>query len=746
MMTPESMVSDVALSYSRQPTAWLSGHELARARNQVCDKDALQQKGAPTCRRLFLVSGQQQQRQMIVAGTLRLTSSVWKSAVSNERRLLVLCCLFVGIAFPAAVNLAAGADPPPEPAASIPVSDRQWLTDYPVRASDPDQQTTLRAGFIPEPDRPVWGQPLAVNLTVVNIGDADFEFMFGGDYRGTGRHNRIKIRITDVHGNELNDPLANRPDLGGLSTFEVITSRGQPFHRNIDLNQFRSIPGPGKYRVACEFAFDEPYSDRKDFPKPVIRSEFDLTIRPRREDNIHQVLSDLQKRTDASPPEKLPELMRRIAEFGNEHALPLMQTYLASDSSPHQIAACSALPLIPGGKSLQTAVEALHSENTLLRTAAAGALGQYPDAEGVEALLLALSQHEQESPFRNALLCALGATKSGRAVPVLEQSLTGATQDRFAAVEGLAQMGGPQATAILRRHADVDDLALRLRIVQALATSLREPIEPEWLLPIMMCRRHNSREWLDSLSMVRIWCGPDALPALLSVVDYEVPWSHRNFWVLHHAAAAKGAPKFAYEYDPNSQGTPEQHRQNRELLARLKTLAGPIPEQHFWPEPPIIELKTHPPIDFSVHLSTLKGKGETKATVVCGFFRETWDRNGGSSSFHPTGPHASTYQVANDVRAILSSAARAKESGLTARQIAALRELSLPAKAPVIKEGLTLLYIWWQESPPGHVRSRARIRLQNAVQRAVQQYHTDHVAFAAAAGKIMAAESHTPGQ
>jgi hypothetical protein len=252
-----------------------------------------------------------------------------------------------------------------------------------------------------------------------------------------------------------------------------------------------------------------------------------------------------------------------------------------------------------------------------------------------------------------------------------------------------------------------------------------------------MCRRHNSREWLDSLSLVRVWGGDKALPALLSCLDFDVPWSHRNFWILHYAEPTKGAPKFQYIYDPNSQGTPEEHEENRRTLEMLRGFAGPIPESSVWPSQPVPVLETDPPIDFTTTLSTAEGEGETRATVKCGFYQESWDRNGGSMSFSPSEAYRPTYRMAEDVRAILRSPERAKQSGLTEQQLQELRKLDIPAKYPVITEGLTLLYIWWQESPDGPIRQRARAHLCDSVRAAVQKHHTDHTTFAVAARKIM---------
>lgn len=627
-------------------------------------------------------------------------------------------------------------DSPADAVPPIPASQRAYLSDYAVESDEPANRTTLRAGFVPHKPQIVWGEPVTLTMTAVNIGAADFRFNFGGDYRGSGRHNRIRIVVTDGDGNELPDPQADRMHLGGMSSFELVTPRGESFTRTIDITKFRTIPGPGQYKVTCSFAFDEPYTKVKDRRKPVIKSSFAFTILERTPARVSDVLDELQIRVDHTEPGQLPASMAAIAQFGQADALPRLQAYIDSGSQPHQTAAYSALPIVPGKASLETAVAGLDAPGIDLRSAAAEALGRFPNASGVDALLAAVSRTKSPSRAREVLLQSLGTTKSERALSILSQSLEDTELGiRLAAVDGLARMGGPDAIATLRKHAESDDLAFRFRVVRTLAQKLRVPIDPDLLTPILMCRRHNSREWLDSLSTLRIRCGEDALPVLLSVVDFDRPWSHRNFWILHNARYAKGAPEFDYIYDPNSRGTPEQHEENRKLLARLKPLAAPRPKQTFWPEPPVPELKTDPPIDFSVQLATPKGSGEMSATVTCGFLKKTWNRNGGRLSFVPTDPHAATYQVAKNVRAILKSEESIDESGLTDEQIEELRQLTIPFEAPDLH--LTLLYIWWQESPDGLVRVRAHDRLCNAVQRTVQQHHLDHVAFAAAARKIL---------
>ena len=252
---------------------------------------------------------------------------------------------------------------------------------------------------------------------------------------------------------------------------------------------------------------------------------------------------------------------------------------------------------------------------------------------------------------------------------------------------------------------------------------------------LLLPKRHNSREWLDSLSAVRVRGGKQAVPALLSCVDYDVPWSHRNFWILHNVKYAPGAPEFDYLYDPNSTGTAEQHAQNRQTLKKLRPLSGPIGESTVWiTTAPTLEV--NPPVDFTP-IVTEPAPGETLATIRCGFFQLTQNRNMGGERFEPTDDYRPIYQMADKVQAILNSPEVANESGLSEQQLKELRQLPIPDRSLVIKEGLSLLYIWWQESPAGPIRQRARDELGDCVRAAVQQFHVDQVNFATAARKIM---------
>lgn len=623
-----------------------------------------------------------------------------------------------------------GIDAPRGAAPAIAPAMAAYLTDY-IAAPGTGHQTTLRAGFYPAKGDIVWGEPLVLTFSISNIGNADFEFQFGGDYRGFGRHNRIKIQITDADGMELPDPMSGRHDFGGIVTTELITPGGADFAKSIDLTQFRKIPGPGKYMVEC--AFDTRERHPENSSGIIIRSRFPFSILERTPERVAAVLDELQASMMEASESDLPGAFEAMARFGQSDAVSRLAAFAKAGANPRRIAALGALPLAPGDAALQVALQATSDPDATIRSAAYSAIGHMALPRGIDVLLEAFDR--ESSPVNESILLALGSTKSHRALSVLSNALQDLSPLRFTAIAALVRFGGEDAVKTLQQHVDSPDLAFRYQIVKGLVNDLNSPLDTAWLMPILMCRRHNSREWLDSLSMVRIRAGVSAVPVLLSCVDFDIPWSHRNFWVLHNVRYAQGAPDFDYQYDPNSTGSAEQHARNRETLKRLRPLAAPILEPTVW-QTHVPLLQTDPPIDFTVRL-TDPAEGQTMATVECGFFRETWDRNGGQTSFQPTDDYKVLYRVPDDIRSLLNSTDRIKGSDLSEQQLNDLRALAIPLPSPVVEEGLTLLYIWWQESPEGPIRQRARDELCDCVRAAVQKHHTNHVTFAAAVRKIL---------
>jgi hypothetical protein len=634
----------------------------------------------------------------------------------------------------------------------IPAGQKLYLKDY-------DAQTNkIRSGFIPYKAELVWGEPLEVKFTVENLGTNNFNFMFGGDYRGTGRHDRFKITITNAIGDALPDPIARIMDFGGFLQ-SVNLKTGQNFTNVIDLTAFRVIAKPGIYTVSCSFAFDERWV-QKGQTNPVVNSTFKLTILERTPERVAKVLDELVAKAQATHGQDLGETLTLIASFGKDDAVPRLAQLAENGSVELRAAAIGALSLIPTDASLDIVLASLKDSDPIIRAAAAGSLGTMQKPRGVDALLDALPK--EKSPVAEAIVLALGTSKSDRAFPVITNTLdAGEIELQKAGVNALVNFGGSNAVAALTQRINTNYLSLRYEIVLALAEKLHQPMQTQWLSPVLIGREQN-HEWLDSLRLLRMSAGDQAIPALLSYLDFDAAWSGRNWWILETGVKpCPHAPPCDYEYDPNSDGTLEQRQKNLQLLQALKPLAAPLP---MFSIRPIISLpaylKTDPPIDFTPSFKEIKDGG---VKIKSGFLTVTTWRHRGKTSYSVSDSYRSLYQYGKRFRSLLNDAKRREELKITPEQLKQLEELlhqfALKLCASrVINNKVSNFYQelvvvnnydipfdddWfflkmnYFEAPAGSIHEQAKVDLMSAIQTFSQNYHAGTVEFVEAAKKVL---------
>ncbi len=554
------------------------------------------------------------------------------------------------------------------------------VTATPSKASDPQfylqdyatSNTTLRAGFVPYKAQLVLGEPLQLTFRVENLGPGHFAFVFGGDWQPTGRHDRFKITVMGADGNVLPDPRATQFELGGMAR-QVRLTPGQSFSNIINLLDFRTIEKPGEYSVKCSFAFDSRWTAKKDQTNPVVSASFQLSILERTPERVLQVLDELVAKVQASRGKELAEILGLVARFGGEDAVPPLGQFATHGTTEQRVASLGALSLIPADESLEILLKGMNDPDTAIRIAAVGALGVIQMPRAVDALIMALPG--QQSPVAKALLRALGTCKSERALPVLTNVLESGTVDlQRAAVNALAIYGGPGAIAVLKPRVNASDLGLRYEVVLALAEKLHQPMSPHWLLPMLMSREQTPEcpEWVDSLRLVRMYAGDQAIPTLLSCLDFEAAWSGRNWWILNAVAACRNAPPAYYEYDPNSNGTSAAWARNLRTLERLKPLAGPIPALPPHPKkPPVPFLRTDPPIDFTPKLTDLADGG---VEISSGFLTLQIYRGTEKHIYSPTEAYSSAYQISSRALSLLNRPEPYPQLGVTSLQAKQLDE------------------------------------------------------------------------
>jgi HEAT repeat protein len=591
--------------------------------------------------------------------------------------------------------------------------------------------TTLRAGFVPAKAQLVQGEPLEVTFTVENLGPKEFQFLFGCDTRGKGRHDRFKIAVT-TGGKLLPDPRERFGNFGGLGCFQTLKP-GQTFTNTIDLTHFRTIDAAGVYTVSCRFAFDEPGVVKKGLAKPVVESLFHLTILERTPERVAYVLDELVAKAQSAKDRDLAAVLALIARFGQNDAVGRLVRLAEKGPVSQRAAALATLGQVPTDASLKATVKGLKDADPIIRAAAAGALGAMRQPRAVEALLAALPG--EKPPVADAVLVALGTSRSERALAALVRTLGQDTPMlKPAAVTALVAHGSPGAVAALQKQVQTSDLSLRYRVILALAEKLGQPMKTDWLLPLLM-RRALDSEWLDTLRLLRMYGGERAIPALLSGLDFEAPWSGRNWWILHQVAACPKAPAIAYTHDPNREGTPAEVEQNRRTLAALKKLAGPVPTRALAPKPQRVPyLETDPPIDFKPILKTVQGAVEIKS----GFLQVTLNRTSCSCPYSPSERYRPIYQLAQHVRWLVRYPDLYRGLGITAQQAEQLGRLP-PASEWPNGTGWTELYRAYKEAPPGPLQERAREDLCDAIRVASQGHHAAVAALAEAARKALTA-------
>ena len=638
----------------------------------------------------------------------------------------------------------------------IPVEQKSYLKDYVA------PMTTIRAGFIPYKAQLVWGEPLQATFTVQNLGTNNFNFTFGGDYEGTGRHDRFKIAITDPTGELLSDPHANPAFLGGGMAELVDLKTGQIFTNVIDLTTFRIISKPGIYTVTCSFAFDDGWSQKVSI-NPVVTATFTLTILQRTPRRVAKVLDELVAKTQAIHGDDLGETLALIARFGKDDAVPRLAQLARNGPLELRSGALGALSMIPADASLDVVLRSLKDSNPAIRAAAVGSLGTMQKSRAVDALLASLPK--EEPLVAEAIVLALGTSKSDRAFPVITNLFdSGDTRLQRAAVNALANFGGSNAIAALTQRVSTNYLSLRYEIVFVLAEKLDQPIQAEWLLPVLI-GREQTREWLDSLPLLRMYGGEKAIPTMLSCLDFDVAWSGRNWWILNEVRACPNAPPADYEHDYNRDGTPEEREKNLRTLQALKPLAGPIPA--YVPRPRyagVPYLRTDPPIDFTPTFRDTEGGG---VEIKSGFLDFTQRQDGASlTPYSASDSYRVIYQASARFRSLPHRLERGAELGITSEQLTKLKDLLHQFAVRLCGSRVsdqrignlyndlvfwndncpsdgdwTFLWFDYKEAPAGPIREQAKADFIDSVRIFSQNYHAGTVEFVEAAKKIF-----TPAQ
>ena len=473
---------------------------------------------------------------------------------------------------------------------------------------------SLKAGFVPNKTTLVWGEPMFVTLTVQNLDEETFTFEFGGDYRGSGRHERFKIKVTDSDGKLLPDPSRGFHG-GGLLTLRVVQGRDVVVE-TVKLADFRSLPGPGEYTVSCRFDLVQGriMRGKPEFRVPV-ETTYKLTILPREPANVQRVLTELFNQSYRTSGAPLGKLIDTVCSFGKEDAVPGLVKMATDGDSTHRIAAIRGLGKVTTTQSLDTLLQADQEEQIAVRVAAITALGAFTDPPAVEAAVKALSDPNElicttaaaalgsmktdaamdalvarlpdaQPSVGAAVLHAMGATQSSRVFDIIVRSLANDVETiRRAALDAVINFPAERAANALRPYTTDSDMDFREEVIRKLAESLKQPIDPQWLVPVIKSR-NGARSIGDAPRLLRLYTGDKAAPALLSCLDFEnrAVRNYYNLTIMDQQLACDGlaVPWIA---DLNRDGSPDEIARNRRSLRCIKHWIDHY-KANPWVEPP----------------------------------------------------------------------------------------------------------------------------------------------------------------
>jgi len=481
----------------------------------------------------------------------------------------------------------------------------------------------VEAGFVPDKDEYVWGEPIQ-NLAFVvrNVGEEALTFDEGGDYRGSGRHERFKISAVDANGRAVTDPLAGRPNMGGMGT-RVTLEPGRRHVQLIAMHKRLRFAGPGVYTVTCKRTLNCDTGGEKAAPGVAVATTFRLTIRPYSPQRMRLVIEDLADRiragagvtprcpqtvlgrsTEIDKAARLHFAMSALAEINDGAAVAHLTRWLESRDPNIRSWGLRGLSKFSTGQVEGLLIGALRKDEVgHVRSEAARCLAAFRSPAAQAALIAALDDAEGgtrgraatslgsagladpntavtalgralrdgDSAVRTAASGALGR-RLGKALPKKAANLLlPMMDDSTAAVRreagiALALLGDKRAVAKIKQHIADDRTVLAQMLMK-----LGEPFDCAWITPIIRSRKGN--EWQNAIHFVRKHGGKEAAAALIGCLDFDKPTANYYNYTLCWQIAAAGGPRVTYHHDFDSDGTAAQQAHNAEAMKKLKAWA-----------------------------------------------------------------------------------------------------------------------------------------------------------------------------
>jgi beta-lactamase regulating signal transducer with metallopeptidase domain len=447
----------------------------------------------------------------------------------------------------------------------------------------------FEAGFVPDKTEYVWTEPMYYFTYVVkNTGNKTLSFKEGGDYRGGRSENH---KITAVDANDKPVPVPEMWDMGGIVQVKKLEP-GEVYTKMLPISRRLTFSGPGVYTVTGQRtlvlteSLDTMFDEQKNLKIPTGNS-FQLTIHPYSKERMANVIESLAAQiwnagnltpqpveytepTEMSKANRLHLALSSLTQIKDEAALGHLITMAKTGPPNLRIAAVKRLGEFTDDKVMNVVLETLGDEDETICAAAYEALATMKTDAAIDILIARLPQAQpQVTP---AILHAMGRTKSPRVFDLIVESLRHKdTIRRRAAVNGLVAFGGDDAVEALKTCVDDDDMDFREFVVGQLAKSLKQPIDAQWLVPVIWARK-NTDTLGDAPRLLRLYAGERAVPALLSCLDYENPSirGYYNWALIYDQGWCQRGLKIPWCSDLNRDDTPGEVEQNRTILQKIR--------------------------------------------------------------------------------------------------------------------------------------------------------------------------------
>ena len=340
------------------------------------------------------------------------------------------------------------------------------------------------------------GEAITATFVVTNKGQDSISFPTGGDYRGSGRHDRFSVSAVDAQGKPVPDPVPRSGMGGGLGS-DVRISFGGSYTETVLVNQWCAFSKPGSYKVTLGrtlhvIASNSPGLDiylrpETSLPAVPIETKLDLVIEdnPLAEKKYFATLLRLPSSNYTSASRQPYDLLRSDAQARLPAAF-LVITQLLDGPLYSQVQGVQCLACYGSEKAARVLLARAPHLAPQARELALRTLSEWNAPEVEPLIAAALRDRNSELRANTVLICsnklyascvpllltmytdpdllvrrylgaALGASSDPRAVPVLLKLLHDTNPDPFIkiwAADGLGKFkrmeGVPVMIALLR--------------------------------------------------------------------------------------------------------------------------------------------------------------------------------------------------------------------------------------------------------------------------------------------------------